>query len=109
MNFEVDAYQKLAKGLRLSPLFDIKTKSGKGKPKGKIEKNKPEVISVNKKEPKVMASKPESSVNSTIKPIASSNIPNDIKPAPIGLSNTSNLPAVNLGGIGTRSKQFKGQ
>ena len=109
MSIESQAYQKLAKGLRLSPLFDIKTKSGKGKPKGKTEKNKPEATPVNKKEPKVTASKPDSAVKSTIKPIASSNIPTDIKPTPIGLSNTSSLPAVNLGGIGTRSKQFKGQ
>lgn len=112
MSLEVEAIQRLAKGMRLRPVFS--PKKGSNKPKGNKGKdtNKKDNKSEVSTDTTQTKSKKESSVGSVVKSNVSntkSNIPSDMKPSPIGLSNTSSLPAVNLGGMGTRSKQFKGQ
>ena len=108
MSLEVEAIQRLAKGMRLRPVFSPKKASNKSKGNKDKKSNKSEVST----DTAQTKSKKESSVGSVVKSNVSntkSNVPSDMKPEPIGLSNTSSLPAVNLGGMGTRSKQFKGQ
>lgn len=102
MDIESAAAGRLAKGLVTKRLFDpFKNKKGKDK-SGKEKKT---TVSAKVEKP----AKPESATKTKKESAAGASIPLDMKPEPIGLSNTSSLPAVNLGGMGTRSKQFKGQ
>jgi hypothetical protein len=107
MSIEVSSAKNLVKGLNL---WQYKIKSDA--PKNKNEENKPK--SKNATTNKVSADKSSTKQRTTktsikSKSSISSEIPTDMRPTPIGLSNTSNLPAINLSGIGTRSKQFKGK
>ena len=111
MSIEVEAVQRLARGMRLRSVLTPKKVINKKKTGDKKESKTNTKVTDTIKSPQpeskketVAVSKPSSKVS-----MSKIEIPSDMKPTPIGLSNTSNLPAVNLSGIGTRSKQFKGK